>query len=327
MTPRPALIYYPDDRPGIRRHRKGRGFTYIAPDGTRIDQEAERNRIKALAVPPAYERVWISPRANGHLQATGLDARSRKQYRYHPDWRAWREATKFESLAAFGEALPAIRRRVRTDLAGEVGDRDYAIAAVIAMIDRLSLRIGAPDSARENKTYGATTLKNRHIELDDGTLHLKYRAKGGQLVDRRLRDARLMKVLGKLHDLPGATLASWVGPDGTAHEVSSEAVNARLAEITGTEGFTAKTFRTWAGSEAALIVALKEGPLTIRAMSEAAAERLHNTPTIARNSYIHPEVIALAEAEDKERLRLSRKLPERAELRQAERALLCLLSV
>ncbi|EAR52914.1 putative DNA topoisomerase I protein [Oceanicola granulosus HTCC2516] len=326
MTPQPDLVYYPDDRPGITRRRCGRGFTYLAPDGTRIEQARERKRIEALAVPPAYERVWISPRRNGHLQATGKDSRARKQYRYHPDWRAWREATKFESLAAFGDALPAIRRRIRADLAGEVGDRDYAIAAVLALIDRLALRVGAPDSARENKTYGATTLTNRHVRLTDGALRLRYRAKGGHLFDRTLRDSRLMKILNSLHDLPGATLASWIGDDGKPHEVSSDAVNARLAEITGESGFTAKTFRTWAGSEAALLVALKQEDLTIKAMSEAAAERLHNTPSIARNSYIHPEVIALSERPADERAALSADLPEKPELRQAERALLKLLA-
>ena len=325
MTSRPDLIYYPDDRPGITRQRRGKGFCYRAPDGTLIEQKAERSRIEALAVPPAYENVWISPEPRGHLQATGRDARERKQYRYHPDWRAWREATKFEGLAEFGEALPAIRRRIRADLHHEAGERDFAIAAVLALIDRLSLRIGHPENARENHTYGATTLRHRHVSMDDGKLRLHYRAKGGQEVDKVLKDAGLMRTLGRLHDLPGATFASWIDPHGTPHEVTSEAVNARIAEITGEHAFTAKTFRTWAGSEAALSVALKADSLTIKAMTEAAAQRLHNTPAIARKSYIHPDVIALSEAPHPERAALLTDLPERGELRQAERALLKLI--
>ncbi|KAA9006670.1 DNA topoisomerase IB [Histidinibacterium aquaticum] len=325
MTQPDDLVYYPDDRPGIRRRRAGRGFAYYAPDGTRIDDRRERRRIKALAVPPAYEDVWICPQPNGHLQATGRDTRKRKQYRYHPDWRAWRDATKFDGLAEFGRALPTLRRRIRADLAGEAGERDTAIAAVLALIDRLSLRVGHADTARENGTYGATTLRNSHVTLEEGSIRLRYPGKGGGIVDKRLKDARLMKLLGRLHDLPGASFVSWVGPDGASHEVSSHAVNARISEITGESGFTAKTFRTWAGSEAALSVALQPQPTTIRAMTEAAAARLHNTPAISRSSYVHPRVIALSEATDAERLALMEDLPARAELRQAERALLRLL--
>ena len=326
MTPEPAdLVYYPDDRPGIARRRCGRGFSYIAPDGTRIDTATERKRIEALAVPPAYEGVWISPRADGHLQATGRDARARKQYRYHPDWRAWREVTKFEGLAEFGEALPALRRRIRADLAGDAGDRDTAVAAVLALIDRLALRVGAPQTAAENGTFGATTLRPRHVALKGGEIRLDYTAKGGKRVKKRLKDKQLMQRLGRIHDLPGATFATWLDDDGTPRSVTSDAVNARIAEFTGESRFTAKTFRTWAGSEAALKPALSPGPLTIKSMSEAAAERLHNTPTIARSSYVHPEVIALAEADEEARAALTADLPDRAGLRQAERALLRLL--
>ncbi|MGR3625928.1 MAG: DNA topoisomerase IB [Limimaricola sp.] len=326
MPPPAKLVYYPDSEPGITRRRCGRGFTYTAPDGTTIARGRERRRIEALAVPPAYDDVWICPKPHGHLQATGHDTRQRKQYRYHPDWRAWCEAHKFDHLAAFGAALPAIRRRIRRDLAGEAGELDFAIAAVLALIDRVSIRVGNPAYASENHTYGATTLTGRHIRLDDGEIRLCYTAKGNKRVNRRLRDRRLMKVLGQLHDLPGKELIGWIDAEGCPRGVSSGQVNDRLAEITGSDHITAKTFRTWAGSEAALACAIRDETLTIKSMSEAAAERLHNTPTIARNSYIHPRVIALHEVGAQERAALVEDLPETTGLRQAERALLRLLS-
>ena len=320
------LIFYPDSQPGILRKRHGRGFRYIAVDGTSIDAESERARIKALAVPPAYEQVWICPKANGHLQATGRDTRDRKQYRYHPDWRAARETQKYDDLLAFGEALPRIRRRIRADLTGDVGDRDVAIAAIIALIDKLSLRIGNAAYAKENKTYGATTLRNRHVTFAEDHLRLSYRAKGAKRLTRTLREKALIKVIEGMHDLPGASLVSWVDDAGLSHVVTSDQVNRRLSELVGKEGITAKTFRTWAGSEAAIKVAMASERTTIKALSEAAAERLGNTPTIARNSYIHPDVIALVETDHDVRAALAKDLPETAELRIAERALLRLLA-
>lgn len=288
------LVYYPDDRPGISRRRCGRGFSYFAPDGTLIEDADERSRLASLAVPPAYEDVWICPRPDGHLQATGVDARRRKQYRYHPDWTAWRARRKFNHLVEFGEALPRLRRRVKRELSGEAGDRTFALAAVVALLDRTAMRIGQPESAKLNGTRGATTLARRHLHLDDEEIRLTYRAKGGKLVRRRLRDRGLHKVLHALDDLPGRDLIRWVDDAGNPHSVTSEAVNAWIAEVVDEAEATAKTFRTWAGTLAAFEVALREERPTIRAMSEAAAERLANTPTIARTSYIHPDVIALA---------------------------------
>lgn len=325
MNAAPRLTFYPDSRPGIRRERRGRGFSYIAPDGTRIDAAAERARIAALAVPPAYEDVWICPRDDGHLQATGRDARARKQYRYHPDWRAFREAQKYDQLARFGEALPALRRHIRRTLRqAEPGDQAFAIAAILALIDRASLRVGSPGYAKENRTFGATTLRHRHLTLDGDEIRLTYRAKGGLLVRKTLKDATLNRTLARLDDLPGPELASWIDDGGTARAVTAGDVNAFLAGQTGTEGLTAKTFRTWNGSAAALEIALKEENLTIKAMTEAAAERLANTPAIARKSYIHPEVIALTETPWDDRRALLQAPAERG-LRQAEAALLRLL--
>ena len=292
----PDLVYYPDDRPGITRRRAGRGWSYRAPDGTTIDDAAERRRIGALAVPPAYDDVWISPVGRGHLQATGLDARRRKQYRYHADWSAWRAQRKYHDLPAFGEALPRIRRRVADALRGEAGERDFAVAAVLRLIDRTSLRVGSEDYRRENGTDGATTLRSRNLRLGPSGLRLDLRVKGGARVRRQVSDRTLAHALDRLSDLPGAPVFEWV-EHGEPRAVQADHVNDWLKEASGLDGASAKTFRTWSGSVAALEAVLgADGVPTIKAMAEAAADRLHNTPAVARTSYIHPDVIALAEA-------------------------------
>lgn len=319
MTTTPdGLVYFPDSRPGIHRLRRGRGFSYIAPDGTRIDRGAERDRIEALAVPPAYEDVWICPAHNGHLQATGRDARERKQYRYHPDWTKYRAARKYSDLPEFGRSLPAIRRRVSQNLNLDAGEHAFAIAAVVAMIDRLSLRIGTPDYAEENGSYGATTLTGRHVKLQNDDLLLSYTAKGGRKVRRKVSNRKLLRSLQALDDLPGADLVTWTDETGESRAVRSDEVNAWLGEVTGMNRLTAKTFRTWNGSVAALSAAKKAETITIKVMAEAAAKRLANTSTIARNSYIHPAVIALAEDSST----LAGNIPDIRGLREDERHLL-----
>ncbi len=319
----PDLVYYPDSRPGITRQARGRGFSYFAPDGTRIEQAAERKRLNALAVPPAYSEVWISPRPDGHLQATGRDARARKQYRYHPEWTAYRAVTKYDDLCDFGVALPSIRRAINRDLKGKAGSQSYAVAAILAMIDRLSMRVGHPGYTEENGSYGATTLRARHLNLGEDGLHLKYRAKGGKAVSKQVRCKTLGRVLNRLDDLPGATLVSWMDDDGTSREVTSSQINDQLRQITEDERMTAKTFRTWNGSVAALEAAERcADRVTITAMAEAAADRLGNTAAIARKSYIHPDVIALSE----DRAPLDRDPPEYRGLRIAERKLLDLIA-
>ncbi|NAZ37406.1 DNA topoisomerase IB [Rubellimicrobium sp. CFH 75288] len=286
--------------PGIRRQRRGKGWRYIAPDGTTIERGPERERLERIGVPPAYERVWLCPLPNGHLQATGYDGRSRKQYRYHLRWAEHRAENKFGQLAAFGRALPAIRARVARDLRAPPGDPRFALAAAVTLIDRLSLRVGNEDYARENGSYGALTLRNKHVRLRDGEIRLDFRAKSGQRVRRTLRDRRLLRILEKASDLPGAELLTWVDADGVARTLSSTALNAYLDEADGDPevAFTAKTFRTWAGTLAAFeqaIAAAQAGEkATVKALAEAAAGRLHNTPAIARTSYIHPSVLGLA---------------------------------
>ncbi|MFZ5964056.1 DNA topoisomerase IB [Thalassococcus sp. BH17M4-6] len=324
MTPT-DLVYYPDDRPGITRRRRGRGWSYTAPDGTHIDDKGERARIDALAVPPAYSDVWICPEPLGHLQATGRDARTRKQYRYHPDWTDFRARAKYDDLPAFGAALPALRRRILRDLRErEPGERQFAIAALLALLDRAALRVGSPDYARRNKTFGASTLRPKHFSLDGGEIRLSYTGKGGARIRSRLRDRTLNRVLGALDDLAGPTLISWTDDAGEGHAVTAGEVNALLAEMTGQSGITAKTFRTWNGSVAALEAALSSDGPTIKALSEAASERLHNTPTIARKSYIHPDVVALTDAPD-DRAALA-DAPEIRGLRRAEAQLCALLA-
>ncbi|MEQ6204894.1 DNA topoisomerase IB [Sulfitobacter sp. HNIBRBA2951] len=287
-----GLVYVSDAEPGIMRRRCGRGFTYVAPDGTTIARGRERKRIQALAVPPAYEDVWICPKANGHLQATGRDARARKQYRYHPDWTATQAATKFDMLPRFAEALPKIRRRVARDLDDDPGDETFALAAAVTMIDRAALRVGHEEYTRENGTYGALTLKRRHLCMGDDGITLRFTAKGGTKVRKTLGDKKLQKLLGKIHDVPGATLLSWVDDAGQGHSLCSRQLNSYLADAAGLEEITAKAFRTWAGTVAAFECA-EQGDATIKDVSTAAARRLHNTPTVARNSYIHPAVIDL----------------------------------
>ena len=322
----PDLEYYPDSRPGIRRERRGRGFSYVAPDGTRISDTTLRQRLTDLAVPPAWEDVWICPLDKGHLQATGRDVKYRKQYRYHPDWSAFRAQLKFKHLATFGEKLPSLRRRILRDLrTNTAGDHDFAIAAVVALIDRASLRVGTPDYARDNSTFGATTLRGRHLNIEDGMLTLRYKGKGGTAIEKALRDKTLNRVFSRLDDLPGPELMSWVDENGTARAVTSGEVNAFLTTYLEDEALTAKTFRTWNGSVAALETAFSSDRPTIKAMSEAAAERLNNTPTISRTSYIHPAVIDLHKIDPQDRDRMAKHAPDVTGLRRAEAQLLHLL--
>jgi DNA topoisomerase-1 len=286
-----GLVYYPDSRPGIRRRRAGRGFCYIAPDGTTIDQQDERRRLEAMAVPPAYTDVWMTPLGNGHLMATGLDQRNRKQYRYHPDWSAGRSETKFAQLADFGLVLPKIRRKVQRHLDLDAGEREFALAAAVTLLDRLAIRVGNPGYTEQNGSFGLVTLRRRHMRLTADGIRLDYVAKGGKRVRCRVRDLTLNRLLGKCRELPGAEILGWIDRFGDRHTLSSGAVNDYLAELAGDVRVTAKTFRTWVGTLAAFEVALTSENPTIKLMAAAASERLANTPTVARNSYIHPFVL------------------------------------
>ncbi len=292
-----GLVYVSDTEPGIRRRRKGKGFSYVMPDGTTLADELQRARIGALGLPPAYENVWICLYENGHLQATGFDARGRKQYRYHKEWQSFRSAGKFHQLMEFGRALPRIRRTVLRHLDTGAEDVNGVLAALTTLLDEAHLRVGNQAYVRENGTYGATTLLKRHLKIVDGQIELKFRAKGGKRVQRSLKHPRLQKILEEIADLPGRQLFVWKDESGALKPIDSGRLNAYLAEISGIP-ISAKTFRTWAGSLAAFGAARETivggGRPTVKQMSEAAAEALHNTPAISRTSYIHPAIIALA---------------------------------
>lgn len=293
-----GLIYVSDTEPGIRRVRKGKGFCYKLPDGSLVCDEATRRRIASLGLPPAYRDVWICLQDNGHLQATGLDVRGRKQYRYHKNWSSLRSGAKFDQLIDFAHALPKIRRAVMRHLEGGAEDVNGVLAALATLLDEAHLRVGNRTYVEQNGTYGATTLLKRHLKLADGRIELRFKAKGGKRIQRSLKHPRLQRILEEIADLPGRQLFAWRDESGVLKPVDSGRLNGYLAEIAGI-AVSAKTFRTWAGSLAGFCAArnavLEGRRPAIREMCEAAAAVLHNTPAICRSSYIHPSVIELSD--------------------------------
>ena len=294
-----GLRYFLDDRPGIARRAAGKNFRYVAPSGAALRDEATLKRIRALAIPPAWAEVWICPREDGHLQATGRDARGRKQYRYHARWREVRDETKFGKMAAFAQALPRIRRRVKRDLARSGLPREKVLAAVVRLLETTYMRVGNEEYARENDSYGLTTLRTRQVRVRGERLHFHFRGKAG--VEHRivLREPRLATLVRRMQDLPGQELFQYVDESGETRALQSDDVNAYLKEIAG-EAFTSKDFRTWAGTTLAA-EALRQAPPcgslaeakrnVLRAV-ESVAHRLGNTPAVCRKCYIHPEVLA-----------------------------------
>ena len=290
----PGLRYVSDAIPGIRRKRAGRGFTYVDPHGRRLEDPETLARIRGLAIPPAWTDVWICSVPEGHLQATGRDARGRKQYRYHDRWRAVRDETKFERLPEFGRALTRIRRRVDRDLRRPGLPRERVLATVVRLLDLAFLRVGNPEYARDN---GLTTLRNRHVVVRGRSLRFEFRGKGGKLHTLSVEDERLARIVKRCRDLPGYELFQCL-EDGRRRPVDSGDVNEYLRE-TGGDEFTAKDFRTWAGSVlAARELAGQESPRSKRQAAravnqaiESVGRRLGNTRAIAKKSYVHPEVI------------------------------------
>ncbi len=293
-----GLRYVSDARPGIRRKRAGTGFSYIGPDGNRITDRRRREWIKRLAIPPAWTDVWICPSQRGHIQATGRDNRGRKQYRYHPRWREVRDEAKYDRMIAFGEALPRIRQRVQQDLGLPGLPRERVLAAVVRLLEKTRARVGNEEYARENSSFGLTTLRNRHATVGGSRIRFRFRGKGGKMSDVQLSDRKLARIVARCQDLPGQDLFTYLDEEGEPHTVDSADVNDYLREITG-QDFSAKDFRTWAGTVLAAW-ALRE--LTefdseaqakknvVRAV-ETVAERLGNTPAVSRRSYVHPTVI------------------------------------
>jgi DNA topoisomerase-1 len=293
-----GLIYVSDDAAGLSRERRGDGFTYRRANGDRIDDDATIERIRKLAIPPAWTDVWICPKANGHLQATGRDARGRKQYRYHPQFREVRDSTKYEHMLEFARSLPAIRERVAKHMALGGLPREKVLATVVHLLETTLIRVGNDEYSKENKSYGLTTLRNPHVSVEGAQLKFRFRGKSGKVWNLQLRDRRVAKIVRACQDLPGQRLFEYIDEDGQLREVASADVNAYLREITGSD-VTAKDFRTWAGTVMAAF-ALEELEAAdsqagvkknIKAAIERVAARLGNTPTICRKCYVHPEVL------------------------------------
>ncbi len=293
-----GLRYVMDHRPGIRRKRAGKKFRYIGVDGRPITAEDERERIEKLSIPPAWTDVWISPIPNGHLQATGRDAKGRKQYRYHPHWTEVRNETKFHRMVAFGETLPTIRARIGRDLRLSGLQRARVLATVVKLMDETCIRVGNEEYARVNHHYGLTTFENEHVVVSGDILHFQFVGKGGKEHQLDVRDRRLAKVVKRMEHLPGQELFQYIDEEGDRHTVASTDVNQYLRDITG-EDFTAKDFRTWHGTVRAVQALADIGEFDSDSQAKhnvvvaikAAAEHLCNTPAICRKSYVHPQVL------------------------------------
>jgi DNA topoisomerase-1 len=320
----PALIYVEDAGPGITRRKAGRGWAYYRPNGERITDRDEIDRLNKVGLPPAYTAAWYCPDPNGHLLATGIDAKGRKQYRYHPDFRAARESEKFDSCRLFGERLERVRKRVEKDLAGRTVTREHAIASIVRLLDLGVIRIGNEAYAKANDSFGATTLRQDHAQVTGTRLKLSFRAKSGKMRQVTITDRRLAHFVRKMQDLPGQHLFQYLGDDGEVHHVGSSEVNAYLSETMG-DHFTAKNFRTWHASALAFhLLATAKGTLSIKMLMEEVAEKLGNTPAIARKSYVHPAVVALVDRQIEWRKTL--KLPRKTRwMSREERGLLALL--
>lgn len=302
---RHGLRYSSDAEPGISRRRRGKGFSYHDPQGRRITDGAEIERLRKLAVPPAYTDVWICPDPRGHLQATGRDARGRKQYRYHPTWHEVRGEAKFHRILEFAECLPGLRRRVSYDLGRDGLPPEKVVAAVVRLLEGSLIRIGNPEYSRENDSYGLTTLRDDHVDVEGAQIHFQFIGKGGKEWNLDVKDPRVARVIAACQDLPGQHLFQYVDEEGRSRSVGSDDVNAYLHDHTGEE-FTAKDFRTWAATVMAYH-ALCEAPEAetkkarqshLKAAVETVAKRLRNTQSICRKSYVHPAVIAHWEAGD-----------------------------
>ncbi|ABC63774.1 DNA topoisomerase IB [Erythrobacter litoralis] len=285
------LIYVDDSLPGISRKGAGRGFAYYDPKGRLIKCLKEKARLNAIALPPAYRDAWFCPAPNGHILATGYDDRGRKQYRYHPDFRAMREGEKFDQCLAFGELLPLIRRRVEEDIEGASPTRERVLAAVVRLLDMGFVRIGNEIYKKTNKSFGASTLRDRHARIEGSTVHIRFVGKGGKERELTLEDEKLARAVEDARDVPGQHLFQYYDADGQRHEIGSGDVNDYLRETMGEE-FSAKNFRTWHASVLgfSLLEQARKRP-AMGALLDEVSEKLGNTPTVARNSYIHPAII------------------------------------
>jgi DNA topoisomerase I len=292
-----GLLYVNDDDPGISRRRRGRGFSYHAPDGARLTDRAALDRIRALAVPPAWTDAWICPSPRGHIQATGRDARGRKQYRYHALWRQVRDEAKYERSIAFGEALPRLRRRVERDLRSRGLERRKVVAAVVRLLDTTLMRVGNEEYARQNRSYGLTTLRDQHGRVRGSELRFSFKGKAGKRHEVSLRDRRLARIVRHCQELPGQRLFQYRDDEGNPQPIDSDDVNDYLRDALG-DGFSARDFRTWAGTVLAYrCLRVADAGADKRRLSNAVtqvARWLGNTPAVCRSAYIHPAVLGAA---------------------------------
>ncbi|TCZ61320.1 DNA topoisomerase IB [Roseicella aquatilis] len=293
-----ALRYVSDESPGIGRRRVGKGFSYRLPKGGPVKDPATLRRIKALAIPPAWTQVWICPHDNGHIQATGRDEKGRKQYRYHPRWRETRDAAKFGHMVEFARVLPRIRNRVEQDIRQPGLPREKVLATVVRLLETTLIRVGNDDYVRQNGSYGLTTLRDEHVEVEGAKLRFAFKGKSGKAWQLQIADRRIARILRECQDLPGQELFQYVDEDGTLRGIDSGDVNDYLREIADSD-VTAKDFRTWAGTVLAAL-ALHElerfdseaaAKRNVRRAIEQVAQRLGNTPTICRKCYVHPGVL------------------------------------
>lgn len=293
-----GLIYVCDDRPGIRRVGSAQRFRYVGPDQRAISDDITLARIKRLAIPPAWTEVWICQKHNGHLQATGRDARGRKQYRYHPHWRQVRDESKYNRMVDFAKALPKLRACIETDLKKAGLPKEKVLATVIKILETGLIRVGNDEYARTNKSFGLTTMQDRHVDVKGATIRFQFRGKSGKYHQIDIEDRRLAKIVAHCQAIPGQELFQYIGDDGRPHDITSTDVNEYLREITKSD-FTAKDFRTWGGTVLAAVAlqefqrfeTKKEAKKNLVRAIEAVAQRLGNTPSICKKCYVHPEIM------------------------------------
>jgi DNA topoisomerase-1 len=321
------LRHSSDAEPGFTRQRMGRHWAYFDGD-TRVTDRATIDRLNAIGLPPAYGKAWFCKDANGHLQAIGIDARGRKQYRYHPEYRAKQDGAKFDGLCEFGKALPKIRRKVETDLRERTLSKDKVLAAVVRLLDEEYLRVGNQEYAKANKSFGATTLLSRQVHDDGRKVKMRFKAKSGVEREVAITGRTLRRLVRQLQELPGQALFQYINGDGNPHPVSSSDVNDYIREASGGE-FTAKHFRTWGASAIAfeqLLDHSKATRISVNTMVEPFAEALGNTVTISRKAYVHPSLIEAVKEQPRNPLNGMERPPARKRLSSAEVALLDFLA-
>jgi len=323
-----VLRHSSDTEPGITRKRIGRAWSYFDPKGKRITDRDEIDRLNAVGLPPAYDDAWFCADPDGHLQATGIDARGRKQYRYHHDFREKRDSKKYEGLLEFGKALPKLRRRVEQDLKRRALTREAVLAAVVRLLDMQHIRIGNEQYAKSNKSFGATTLRSRHLKTSGNQLRMRFAGKHGIVHEVKVTDTNLKRICKRCQELPGQMLFQYVNGDGEPKPITSGDVNDYIREAAGAD-FTAKHFRTWSASVIAFDQLLKKAEdarITVKTVVEPVAEALGNTPAISRKSYVHPRLLDAVKADPRDPLKGMERPRGRKRLSSAEVGLLRFLA-